>query len=78
MQQELKTPQTNLTDDNKPILYHLPWHCSQRVVHLIYEAGIQDKVIIKTLADRSEIKTPEYLRLHPLGKVRQIIGIYYN
>ena len=52
-------------------IYHSPWSRSLRVVWLAEELGIPYE--LETLVMFSdEMKRPEYLAIHPLGKVPAI------
>uniref|UniRef100_A0A6B2L7T1 GST N-terminal domain-containing protein n=1 Tax=Arcella intermedia TaxID=1963864 RepID=A0A6B2L7T1_9EUKA len=52
----------------RPVLYTHPATRGQRVIWTLHEAGIYDKVDIKTIdLTKGEHKSPEYLKIHPGG-----------
>lgn len=49
-------------------LYHVPGSRSARVLWLLLELGLEHEVVRLSLADGS-LRAPEYLSIHPLGRV---------
>ncbi|MCR9093539.1 MAG: glutathione S-transferase family protein [bacterium] len=49
-------------------LYHVPGSRSARVLWLLLELGIEHEVVRLSMADGSQ-RSPEYLAIHPLGRV---------
>jgi glutathione S-transferase len=47
-------------------LYHVPWSRSLRVRWLLEELGLPHQLVTRSFA---ELRQPEHLALHPLGKV---------
>ncbi|MBB83125.1 MAG: glutathione S-transferase [Deltaproteobacteria bacterium] len=49
-------------------LYHVPGSRSARVLWLLLELGLEHELVRLSLADGS-LRAPEYLAIHPLGRV---------
>jgi hypothetical protein len=59
------------SENNQPTatLFHIPFGSSSRVVNIIHELGIENKVAVEILPSWAETKSEWYLKLHPQGKV---------